>query len=117
VQEVLNKECNAIEKASGPCSNFLSLLLQLSDEDQQSGQSQFLLSDDEVSGSLFIFTMAGYETTANTMGYSVSFLAAYPEWQEWIREELQGLSEDPSMWKYKEVFPKCRRTLALMVRF
>ncbi|KAL2860005.1 putative cytochrome P450 monooxygenase [Aspergillus pseudodeflectus] len=115
VQEVLNEERNATEKAGGSRSNFLSLLLQLSDEDRRSGQSQFSLSDDEISGSLFIFTTAGYETTANTMGYSVSFLAAYPQWQDWIREELHGLSDDPSTWKYEEVFPKCRRTLALML--
>ncbi|KAJ0413852.1 putative cytochrome P450 monooxygenase [Aspergillus carlsbadensis] len=115
VQEVLDEERNAIEKASGARSNFLSLLLQLSDEDRRSGQSQFSLSNDEISGSLFIFTAAGYETTANTMGYSVVFLAAYPQWQEWIREELQSLPEDPSTWRYEEVFPKCRRTLALML--
>ncbi|GLA07735.1 hypothetical protein AnigIFM60653_008974 [Aspergillus niger] len=94
VQEVLNEERKATQKASGPRSNFLGLLLQLSDEDRRSGQSQL---------------------RTNTMGYSVSVLAAYPEWQECIREELQGLSKDPSTWKYEEVFPKCRRTLALML--
>ncbi|KAL2803109.1 putative cytochrome P450 monooxygenase [Aspergillus granulosus] len=115
VQEVLDEERQAMEKANGPRNNFLSLLLQLSDEDRRAGQGQFSLSNDEISGSMFIFATAGYETTANMMGYSVILLTAYPQWQEWLREELQSLPEDPSTWGYEEVFPKCRRTLALML--
>ncbi|KAL4753494.1 hypothetical protein BDW72DRAFT_210017 [Aspergillus terricola var. indicus] len=119
VQEVLDEEREATEKEKEKGSgshrnNFLSLLLQLSDEDRRSGQSQFSLTDEEISGSLFIFTTAGYETTANTMGYTVTLLAAYPEWQDWIREELQTLPEHPSTWRYEEIYPKCRRTLAVM---
>ncbi|KAL5047695.1 hypothetical protein BDW71DRAFT_33861 [Aspergillus fruticulosus] len=122
VQEVLDEERRATEKekererekGAGRRNNFLSLLLQLSDEERRSGQSQFSLTDDEISGSLFVFTAAGYETTANTMGYTVTLLAAYPEWQDWIREELQTLPGDPSAWKYEETYPKCRRTLAVM---
>ncbi|OJD25567.1 hypothetical protein ACJ73_03064 [Blastomyces percursus] len=49
------------------------------------------------------------------MGYAVIHLAPQPEWQDWIREELQMLDLDPLMWNYEEVYPKCRRTLALMV--
>ncbi|KAL4742578.1 cytochrome P450 [Aspergillus similis] len=119
VQEVLDEERRAAEKekekgSGGHRNNFLSLLLQLSDEERRSGQSQFSLTDEEISGSLFIFTTAGYETTANTMGYTVTLLAAYPEWQDWIREELQTLPEQSSAWRYEEVYPKCRRTLAVM---
>jgi hypothetical protein len=50
------------------------------------------------------------------MGYTVTLLAAYPEWQDWIREELQTLPEHPSTWRYEEIYSKCRRTLAVMVR-
>ncbi|KAL6236746.1 hypothetical protein BDW75DRAFT_249870 [Aspergillus navahoensis] len=118
VQEVLDEERRAREKekekGSGHRNNFLSLLLQLSDEERRSGQSQFSLMDDEINGSLFIFTVAGYDTTANTMGFTATLLAAYPEWQDWIREELQTLPDDPSTWRYEEIYPQCRRTLAVM---
>ncbi|KAL5000911.1 cytochrome P450 monooxygenase [Aspergillus recurvatus] len=118
VQEVLDEERRATEKEqekrSGRRNNFLSLLLQLSDEERRSGQGQFSLTDDEISGSLFVFTAAGYETTANTMSCTVTLLAAYPEWQDWIREELQTLPDDPSTWRYEEIYPRCRRTLAVM---
>jgi cytochrome P450 len=73
------------------------------------------LSDQEISGNLFIFTVAGFEATANTMGYAVLFLAAYPAWQDWIREELGHLPADPLAWKYDEVFPRSKRVLAVMV--
>ncbi|KAL3437116.1 cytochrome P450 [Aspergillus tetrazonus] len=119
VQEVLDEERKATEKEKekgngGHRNNFLSLLLQLSDEDLRLGQSQCSLTNEEMSGSLFIFTTAGYETTANTMGYTVTLLAAYPQWQDWIREELQTLPEHPSTWRYEEIYSKCRRTLAVM---
>jgi cytochrome P450 len=115
VKALFDEERESARKGIGRRNNFLSLLLQLSDEDRRSGQSEFSLSDKEISGSLFIFSTAGFETTANTMGYAVTFLAAYPEWQEWMREELKTLDPDPSTWNYEEVYPKCRRTLALMV--
>ncbi|KAL2839118.1 putative cytochrome P450 monooxygenase [Aspergillus pseudoustus] len=115
VQELLDDERTAIAKSTSRRNNFLSLLINLSDEDRRAGQGHASLSNDEISGSLFIFSTAGYETTANTMGYAVTLLAAYPEWQDWMREELQSLPGDPSTWKYEEVYPKCRRTLALML--
>ncbi|KAL4865336.1 hypothetical protein BDV12DRAFT_150805 [Aspergillus spectabilis] len=115
VKELLDEERQAAKEGTSRRSNFLSLLLKLSDEDKRSNQSDFSLSDDEISGNLFIFSTAGYETTANTMGYAVTYLAADPELQDWIREELQTLNLDPSTWKYEEVFSKCRRTLALML--
>jgi cytochrome P450 len=114
-QEVLEEERQAATIGSDSRNNFLSLLLQLSDEEKRRGQSGFSLTDEEITGNLFIFSSAGFETTANTMGYAVILLAAHPEWQDWIREELHGLDADVSTWTYEEVYPKCRRTLAVMV--
>ncbi|QSS51007.1 cytochrome P450 [Histoplasma capsulatum var. duboisii H88] len=114
MKEVLDEERKALENATGRRNNFLSFLLKLSDEEKNSGENGFSLADDEISGNLFVFSTAGFETTSNTMGYAVAHLAVYPELQDWIREELRTLDPDPSKWKYEEVFPKCRRTLALM---
>ncbi|EDN08658.1 predicted protein [Histoplasma mississippiense (nom. inval.)] len=115
IKEVLDEERKAVENSTGRRNNFLSFLLKLSDEEKNSGDNGFSLTDDEISGNLFVFSTAGFETTSNTMGYAVAHLAVYPELQDWIREELRTLDPDPSKWKYEEVFPKCRRTLALMV--
>ncbi|KAJ6020565.1 hypothetical protein N7540_006069 [Penicillium herquei] len=95
--------------------SFLKILVKCSDEAKGLGTSGLSLTDDEISGNLFIFSIAGFETTANTMGYAVTLLAIYPAWQTWIREEIQNLLLDPLAWKYDEVFPRSKRILAIMV--
>ncbi|KAL4861594.1 hypothetical protein BDV12DRAFT_207890 [Aspergillus spectabilis] len=102
------------DSASTAQNSFIKVLVRCADEAKRGGVSGMHLSDQEISGNLFIFTVAGFEATANTMGYAVLFLAAYPEWQDWIREELGHLPADPLAWKYDEVFPRSKRVLAVM---
>jgi len=115
-KDMLNQERKASSQLSGSRNNLLSMLVQLSDQGKREGGSGLSLTEDEIRGNLFLFSAAGFDTTANTMGYAVTLLAAYPEWQDWIREELQSLDLDISKWEYKEIFPKCQRVLAVMVR-
>lgn len=114
-KDMLNDERKAAKHESGPRNNFLSSLVQFSDQGTDT-KPGLTLSEEEISGNLFVFSVAGFDTTANTMGYAVCLLAAYPEWQDWVREELATLP-DISQWKYEETFPKCQRTLAIMVCF
>ena len=78
--------------------------------------SRLYLTEDEIVGNLFIFTAAGFDTTANTLGFAVAFLAAFPQWQTWMQEEIDhvfakaGDSRD-----YATLFPKLPRCLAVMV--
>lgn len=75
------------------------------------------LSEDEVYGNLFIFSLAGHDTTAGTLHFAIVLLAVYPEWQDWIGEEIDAVRRgDPSgLCFYEETFPKLVRCLALMV--
>ena len=60
--------------------------------------------------------IAGYDTTANTMGYAFAMLALHPEWQEWLAQELDKvLPNSEADVDYESTFPKLPRTLALMV--
>ncbi|KAJ5624107.1 hypothetical protein N7510_000416 [Penicillium lagena] len=111
-KDMLDDERKAAKYESGPRNNFLNSLVQFSDQGTDT-KPALTMSEDEISGNLFIFSVAGFDTTANTMGYAVCLLAAYPEWQHWVREELAALP-DISQWKYEETFPKCQRTLAVM---
>ena len=63
--------------------NLLSALIRSTGEDSKGG-----LNDAEVLGNLIIYSIAGHETTAGTLSYSILLLAAYPEWQDWIAEEI-----------------------------
>ena len=83
------------------------------------------LTEDEIAGNLFIFTAAGFDTTSNTLGYAITLLAVYPEWQNWIQAEIDavlrspqgGQSKDASLPDYSTAFPKLVRCLAVMVRY
>ncbi len=111
---LLDNERKASKEGLTPRNNLLSQMIQLSDASKASKSSLFL-TEEEIHGNLFLFSAAGFDTTANTMAYAVTLLAAYPEWQDWMRKDLHGLGDDTSSWVYEEVFPKCQRVLAVMV--
>lgn len=75
------------------------------------------LTENEIYGNMFVFNFAGQDTTAQTLIFTIHLLAAHPEVQDWMGEELQYyLSDDsPSNWSYEEVFPRLKRCLAILV--
>ena len=77
------------------------------------------LTEEEIAGNLFIFTAAGFDTTANTMSYAVTLLVVYPEWQAWIQTEIDTVfgRPDVSPTDYATAFPKLVRCLAVMVSY
>lgn len=42
-----------------------------------------------------IFFLAGHETSASALGWSLYLLARYPEWQEKLAQEAEGLPDTP----------------------
>lgn len=78
------------------------------------------LSDGELFGNMFTYSVAGHETTAHTLNYSLHLLAAYPEWQDWIQAEVdevyQQIPTDPAEISYAESYHRLERCIALMVR-
>ncbi|KAH8668662.1 cytochrome P450 [Xylariales sp. PMI_506] len=121
-QEMLAAERKQAAAGSRERANMLSMLVRFSDSEKKrdDGASGQYLTEDEISGNLFIFTAAGFDTTANTLGYAVTLLAAYPEWQEWVQQELDhvwsGLEDyDEKLTPdYNTIFPKLTRILAVM---
>lgn len=118
-KQMLNEEREFAAEGSSSKDNLLNMLVRFSDQAKEgdagtSGPS-LSLTEDEISGNLFLFSAAGFDTTAHTMGFAVTLLAAYPEWQDWMREELLNIYKEAPHWKYEEVFPRCPRTLAVMV--
>ncbi|KAK1528222.1 hypothetical protein CPAR01_12780 [Colletotrichum paranaense] len=126
----------------GKTDTIMSMLVRLSDQEKSravpaeksatatTGNSnpKSYLTEEEIAGNLFIFTAAGFDTTANTLAYAVTLLAAYPEWQAWIQAELDAVLGPPRAFQssssaeeerglpdYSVVFPKLTRCLAVMV--
>ena len=52
------------------------------------------MSENEMIAQLFIFFIAGYETTATTVTVILSFLAKYPQYIEKIRKEAEQEIKD-----------------------
>lgn len=77
------------------------------------------LSNDELYGNLFTYNLAGHETTANTLSFAIYLLAAFPEWQEWVREEVDRVCGRPADGQvntaYEDVFPNLKRCRAFLV--
>jgi Cytochrome P450 len=114
-RDLLDSERQAAKRGSGPRNNLLSMLVRLSDEGKTEGSTGLSLTEDEIRGNLFTFSAAGFDTTANTMGYAVTLLATYPEWQKWLQDELKNFDVDSLKWDYEATFPNLKRVLAVMV--
>jgi cytochrome P450 len=102
--------------------NLVSVLVRSADrtlEEERHGSGKKLgLSDEEIYGNVFIYNIAGHDTTANTLHFALTLLALYPEWQDWLAEEIRdvvGSTANVDTLDYKQVFPKLTRCLALMV--
>ncbi|KAF7193247.1 Cytochrome P450 monooxygenase [Pseudocercospora fuligena] len=105
----------AAEKgAASGTGNAMSALLQHAKTEQNPSG----LTEDEIRGNLFIFTVAGFETTANTLSYSIMLLIRHPSWQKWLFEEIDAIvpASGPADEEldYQSLFPKCQRILAFM---
>lgn len=109
---LLEEERNAPSNVGGRAS-IARLLVE---EQNAAEKGSITLHDDEIVGNLFVFSAAGTDTTANTMAYALYMLAAYPEWQDWIIEEIdQVLAGKSDEMEYNDIHPKLIRTLAVMV--
>ncbi|KAF1764836.1 hypothetical protein GCK72_004786 [Caenorhabditis remanei] len=55
------------------------------------------LTFDEIIGQLFVFLIAGYDTTALSLSYSTFLLATHPEIQKKLQEEVDRECPDPEV--------------------
>ncbi len=119
----------ATESPNNNPDTIMKTLVHLSDQEKNSTDTSTpelsdkitkkFLTEDEIAGNLFIFTAAGFDTTANTMAYAVTLLAVYPEWQAWIQTEIDTVFGGPDMSRtdYATAFPQLVRCLAVMVSY
>lgn len=114
-----------VATGSDSSNTIMSTLVHLSDQEKNQADkpltredkvSKSYLTEDEIAGNLFIFTAAGFDTTANTMSYAVLLLAAYPQWQTWIQSEIDTVLGAASTDDYATAFPMLTRCMAVMVR-
>ena len=65
------------------------------------------LADSEVMGNLFMFIIAGHETSANSIHFSLLFLALHPQAQRKVQSEIDKIFQGRpiSEWRYERDVP------------
>lgn len=76
-----------------------------------------ILSESEVYGNIFVYNFAGHDTTAITLSWTIYLLAAHPEVQDWLGEEINEYYNDGNAptGGYIETFPKLKRCFAVLL--
>lgn len=98
--------------------NLMSALFRASEAEAESGHGRNGLTDEEIFGNLFIYNLAGHDTTAMTAVYAIALLSSDARWQSWVGEEIafvMGTDEGVSSGEYEKMFPQLTRCLAVMV--
>lgn len=71
--------------------DLLQLMMAANDETTAEGVSK--LSDEEIVAQSVIFLLAGYETSSNTLSFTLYYLAVNPDVQDKLRSEIQEALE------------------------
>lgn len=85
--------------------DIMGMLVRTSHGDQKSKDSKsFSLRDGEIISNAFIMMLAGHETTANTMHFTLLQLATNPEVQRLVQQDVDNIfgDADPKTWDYEQ---------------
>ncbi|OHF03814.1 cytochrome P450 [Colletotrichum orchidophilum] len=81
--------------------------------------SRALLTESEIRGNLFTYSLGGHESSAHTLTFAIYVLAALPEEQVWLAEEIDEILGERRDWRSKEsfmdIFPRLKRCQAVML--
>lgn len=108
------------EKSDSETHNLLGRVVRSRREEQEvTTKRNPGLTDSEILGNLFIFSIAGHETTATTLRFALALLAIHSDAQEELYEELQTVLQDQppdaAEWDFATVFPRLITPLCIMV--
>ncbi|THU75401.1 cytochrome P450 [Dendrothele bispora CBS 962.96] len=98
--------------------NLVKANMDVDGEQDEKERGQRSLTDRELVSNMFLFFIAGHETTANTLSFVCAFLALYPDVQQKILEEVKliwpnGVPEDVEEAEYKNTFSRLTYTTAV----
>jgi cytochrome P450 len=116
ILKMIEEERAGLVEKSSEGDNLMSVLLKAS-ESEAMGKGRMVLSDEEIVGNLFIYNLAGHDTTSNTLAYAVIMLATDAKVQDWLHEEITSVFEVESVekWNYERSFHQLKRCLAVLV--
>ncbi|RAL11437.1 cytochrome P450 [Aspergillus homomorphus CBS 101889] len=124
---MFNEEKALIDRGQPGTGTLMSTLIRESEvtttgHSSSGARKQPPLTLHEILGNIYVINFAGHDTTANTLTYLMFLLAAYPDIQEWIAEEIRTVipairdtDQTPGLGSYKEAFPRLKRCFAVLL--
>ncbi|KAH8429078.1 cytochrome P450 [Aspergillus melleus] len=118
LHKLVAKSKAVVQHADENAGNLVhGMLLSQMRGDQEGGDKG--LTDLEIMGNMFIFAIAGHETTATTFRYALLLLALHQDVQDWLYEGVVEATRDEpvevSEWDYDRLFPKLITPLCVML--
>ena len=119
MKEVIAAKRSSIKAAKGHIlTNDLLSQLVMEQERDSSHQTSDGLTESEIMGNLFVMALAGHETSANSIHFSLLLLALYPQVQAEVQTELDEIfsgRRDASQWDYDCHLPRLLNSRLAMV--
>lgn len=115
---MLIEEKSAIAAGKVRSPTITNALIRASEESNAGTEGGFKgLTEDEIYGNIFVYNFAGHDTTATSFNWALYLLAAFPDIQEWIAEEINAVLGDKEVGdvEFGDIFPKLNRCLAVLV--
>lgn len=117
-QVLRHMQSSSLEKPQSRITGLLESMVRANETEKQQLQNSTgrpsYLTDSELYGNIFVFNLAGFETTASSMTFALSFLAAHPEIQDWISEEVDAHFTTSDDHDYATIYPRSIRCQAVM---
>ncbi|KAJ2982043.1 hypothetical protein NUW58_g6530 [Xylaria curta] len=107
MQEFLQEKVKDVRRGEKDIGmDIMGSLVATSYQDKQDrGKAGIQMNDSEIIGNAFIMFLAGHETTANVMHFSMLELANNPAAQRRLQQDIDtilGRDSDPATWNYEE---------------
>lgn len=96
IKDIIQERRRNIEAGVQSRRDILQQMIEAGDVDK--------LNDDEILAQAITFLVAGYDTTANTLGYTCFLLATHPDIQQKLRDEIDAKCTDSDTVDYDSLF-------------
>ncbi|PHH62395.1 hypothetical protein CDD81_7191 [Ophiocordyceps australis] len=102
-QKVKLEKIQAESLDSDTCMLDLVIRRQMLDSKKSQGHLPNLSKNQKLIDEIFVFILAGYDSTSNTLGWFVLFMQAHPQIQKHLRKTLQDAFPGPNMPSVQEI--------------
>ena len=120
IAQIIDDEKVRLARVERSTDNFISAIVHASEDNRsKDGHVTSGLSESEIYGNIFVFNFAGHDSISITLTYLITHLAAHPEIQDWIAEEIDEFCPDHAHGdptSYREIFAQLKRCTAVVVR-